>query len=183
MNNKAHDLSAYAFSKDEPLLLDANIWLYLFPAPSDPNLAPAPAYSAAFKQILTTGAKLTIDPIVISEYLSSYCRIEFRVLFQKKYGAFKPFRKSPDFATVGHNAAFFAQQILKLCSRHDYPFTKIDIAQMLLSVESGTMDANDGLLIESCRHNGWKLVTHDADCTLGGIEVLTTNPDLIAACP
>lgn len=183
MNNKAHDVSKYAFAKDEPLLLDANVWLYLFPAPSDPNLAPAPAYSAAFKQILSAGAQLAIDPIVVSEYLSGYCRIEFKVLFQKKYGTFKPFRKSPDFATVGPKAAFFAQEILKLCSRHDYPFTKVDIAQMLADIETGAMDANDRLLIESCRHNGWKLVTHDGDCTLGGIEVLTTNPALIAACP
>jgi predicted nucleic acid-binding protein len=183
MNNKAHDVSKYSFTKGEALLLDANIWLFLYQAPSDSTLAPAPAYSAAFKQILSAGAQLAIDPIVISEYLSQYCRIEFQALFQKQYGKFKTFRKSADFAKVGPKAAFFAQEILKLCSRHDYPFTKIDIARMLADVESGAMDANDRLLIESCRHNGWKLVTHDGDCTLGGIEVLTTNPALIAACP
>lgn len=183
MNNKAHDVSTYAFAKGEGLLLDANVWLYLYQAPADPNLAPAPAYSAAFKQILNASAQLAIDPIVISEYLSGYCRIVFKGLFQKTYRNFKAFRKSPDFATVGPNAVLFAQDILKLCTRHDYPFTKVDIALMLADIESGSMDANDRLLIESCRHNGWKLVTHDGDCTLGGIEVLTTNPDLIAACP
>lgn len=182
--NKAHDLSNYAFSKDEPLLLDTNVWLFLFQAPSDSNLAPAPAYSSAFKQILSARAQLAIDPIVIGEYLSQYCLIEFRALFQNKpYKNFKQFRKSPDFATVGPKAVFFAREILKLCSRHDYPFTRIDVTQMLLRVESGLTDANDSLLMESCRHHGWKLVTHDGDCTQGGIEVLTTNPNLIAACP
>jgi len=183
MNNKAHDLTNYAFSKDEPLLLDSNVWLFLYPAPSDATLGPAPTYSAAFKQILSAGAQLAIDAIVISEYLSQYCRIEFQALHQKKYGKFKSFRKCPDFANVGPKAVFFAQEILKLCSRHDYPFTKIDIAEMLKDVESGAMDANDRLLIESCRHHGWKLVTHDGDLTLGGIEILTANPALIAACP
>ena len=37
-------------------------------------------------------------------------------------------------------------------------------------------------LTETCRRNGWKLVTNDADFTTGGIEVLTTNPMLLRAC-
>jgi predicted nucleic acid-binding protein len=184
MNNKAHDLAAYNFTKGEPLLLDTNVWLFLFQAPSDSYLTPAPGYSEAFKKILSAGAQLAIDPIIIGEYLSQYCLIEFRALFQNRpYSNFKKFRRSPDFAGVGPKAVFFAKEILRLCSRHDYPFTKIDVAEMLLRVESGAMDVNDGLLVESCRHHGWKLVTHDGDCTQGGIEVLTTNCDLISSCP
>ncbi len=182
MKNKAHDLATYGFAKDEALLLDTNIWLYLYPAPSDPNTAPA-AYSAALKQMLTTGVHLVLDAITISEYLSGYWRLEYKGAYQKKYGKLKEFRKSPDFAAVGAAASFFAHQILKLCSRHDYPFASINVDQVLKDFESGAMDINDGLLVESCRHNGWKFVTHDNDCTEGGIEVLTANPKLIAACP
>ena len=40
MKNKAHDLANYAFQKDEPLLLDTNVWLYLYPAPSDRPTGP-----------------------------------------------------------------------------------------------------------------------------------------------
>lgn len=182
MKNKAYDLAAYSFSKDEPLLLDANVWLFLYSAPSDKTLAPAAGYSAAFKQMLHAGARLVLDPIVISEYLHAYCRIEFSALYQKTYGKIKAFRNSSDFATVGPKATFYAREILKLCVCHDYPFTKIDVAQMLLDVELGVMEPNDRLLVESCRHYGWKFVTHDGDCTDGGIEVLTTNPNLIVAC-
>lgn len=183
MNNKVHDLTTYTFSKDEPLLLDANVWLYLFPPPSETRTPPA-GYSAALKPMLTVGVLLALDSIVLSEYLNVYCRLEFRGAHQKKYkNDFKAFRKSSDFGTVGANASFFAQKILKLCSRCDYPFANVDIAQVLTDFESGAMDANDGLLIGSCRHHAWKLVTHDRDCTRGGIEILTTNPDLIAACP
>ncbi len=35
MKNKAYDLRSYNFVKDEALLIDTNIWLYLFPAPSE----------------------------------------------------------------------------------------------------------------------------------------------------
>jgi len=101
----------------------------------------------------------------------------------KNANDFKRFRKSTDFASVGSNASFFAKEILKLCSRYDHPFAKIDIGQVLIDFESGALDLNDGLLIESCRLNGWKFVTHDGDCTSGGIAVLTTNAKLIAACP
>jgi hypothetical protein len=184
VNNKAHDLSTYAFSKGEPLLLDANVWLFLHPAPSNPYLAPAPGYTAAFKRMLSAGAQLATDAIVISEYLSGYCRKEFQVRFQgKPYPNFKKFRKSADFAKVGPKAVILAREILKVCSWHDYPFTRIDLPEMLSWIESGSMDANDGLLVKSCHHHRWKLVTDDGDCTQGGIEVLTTNPDLLAACP
>src|SRR5215467_15977623 len=76
MKNKAHHIPTYAFVKGEPLLLDANVWLYLFQAPSDPNTAPAPDYSAAFKEMLNAGSHLVMDPIILSEYLNAYCRIE-----------------------------------------------------------------------------------------------------------
>jgi hypothetical protein len=39
------------------------------------------------------------------------------------------------------------------------------------------------MLVETCRLRGWKLLTNDADMTLGGIELLTSNPKLLAACP
>jgi predicted nucleic acid-binding protein len=184
VKNKAHDVAKYVFSKEEPLLLDANVWLYLFPAPSDKSTAPGAGYSAALKQMMAAGVHLALDAMVISEYLNRYCRIEFLALYRTKYGNdFKRFRKSPDFASVGPNASFFAKEILKLCSRYDNAFAKIDIGQVLIDFESGALDFNDGLLIESCRLNGWKFVTHDGDCTSGGIAVLTANAKLIAACP
>ena len=71
--------------------------------------------------------------------------------------------------------------MLQLAKRHDYPFAKINVNGVLADFEAGSFDFNDGLLVETCRHNGWKLVTHDADFTSGGIEVLTKNQRLIVA--
>jgi hypothetical protein len=60
MKNKARDLSTYAFSKGEALLLDANVWLYLFPAPSGQLSGFSGRYSAALKRMLVEGAQLTL---------------------------------------------------------------------------------------------------------------------------
>ncbi len=76
----------------------------------------------------------------------------------------------------------FARKIIHMCKRHDHPFSGCNVSQILDDFERGTQDLNDGLLIETCRHHGWKFVTNDGDFVTGGIEVLTTNPKLIAAC-
>ena len=186
MRNKAYDLTSYAFSKGEAFLLDTNVWLYLFPAPSDPLPGFASKYSRALKDMLSAGVHLALDALVLSEYLNRYCRIEWTALHKANHPHFKRFRQSGDFASVGQGAALLARNILKLCSRYDHPFQKLSasqVEQVLKDFESGSNDWNDGLLAETCRHHGWKLVTNDGDFTDGGIEVLTGNPKLLAACP
>ena len=183
MKNKAHNLATYAFKKDEPLLLDTNVWLYLCPAPSDAPSAHAASYSTALKSMLTAGSRLVMDALVLSEYLNRYCRIEWNALHKTVYRDFKVFRKSRAFRPVGQSAAIFARGMLKHCTRHDHPFAAADVAQILIDFEAGTNDFNDGLLAETCRHHGWKLVTNDSDFTTGGIEVLTAHPVLLKACP
>ena len=183
MKNKAHDLSAYTFQKEEPFLLDTNVWLYLFPAPSDKATGHAAGYSAATKNMLAAGCYLVMDALILSEYLNRYCRIEWSALHKRTYPDFKAFRKSASFQTVGQGAATFARSMLKLCTRHDHPFSTADVGCVLAEFEAGSSDFNDGLLAETCRHHNWKLVTNDGDFTAGGIDVLTTNPRLLAACP
>jgi predicted nucleic acid-binding protein len=182
MMNKAHDLASYAFSKEEPLLLDTNVWLYLYPAPSDRATGYAAGYSAAFKNMRAVGAHLIMDAMILSEYLNRYCRIEWNALHKRTYPDFKVFRKSVSFQSVGTGAATFARKMLTLCNRHDHPFATADVARVLTDFESGANDFNDGLLAEACRYHKWKLVTNDGDFIEGGIDVLTTNSRLLKAC-
>ena len=112
MRNKAHDLASYTFSSAETLLLDANVWLYLFPAPSDKSLQFARKYTEAFKQILAAKAPLVLDVLVLSEYANRYCRIEWEARYKATYPSFKKFRQSSDFASIGQAAAFFVREIL-----------------------------------------------------------------------
>jgi hypothetical protein len=182
MKNKAHDLATYVFSNGEPLLLDANVWLFLFPAPSGRPSGSRASYSVAFKEMLKVGVYLALDALVLSEYLNRYCRIEWKVLHKSAYPEFKRFRKSPEYISVGNGAAVFARSILKFCTKHDHPFSSTDVERVLTDFECGACDFNDGLFVETCRLNGWKFVTNDADFINGGIEVLTSNPKLLTAC-
>ena len=183
VNNKAHDLSIYPFRKSETFLIDTNVWLYLYPAPSSAKVPFAHQYSKGLKAMLSAGSRVIMDATVLSEYLNAYCRIEWNARYRSRYPRFKTFRNSADFATVGKPATIFARSVLKLCTRWNHPFTTADVARMLADFETGSNDFNDGLLIEVCRHYYCKLVTNDSDFTSGGIEVLTTNRKLLAACP
>ena len=184
MMNKAHDLSVYAFSRDESILFDANVWLYLNPAPSGKRTPfIAHQYGNGLKAMLSAGVQLVMDVMVLSEYLNAYCRIEWRARYKSRYPRFKAFRQSVDFPAVGNGAATYARAMLKQVTRYDHPFATLNVFQVLADFETGANDFNDGLLVEICRCNNWKLVTNDADFTFGGIEVLTTNRKLLAACP
>jgi predicted nucleic acid-binding protein len=182
MKNKAYNISTYAFSKGETFLFDANVWLFLFPGPSASIPSFFRKYSDAYKRILKAGASVILDAIVLSEYLNGYCRIEWKALHKDKYKNFKDFRCSADFSSVGQIAAYFAKQILSKSIVHDFPFSKLDINQIISDFEGGQSDFNDGLLSQTCRHHGWKMVTDDKDFKTGGIEVLTSNPQLLRAC-
>lgn len=181
--NKAHDVSKYAFSKGEPILIDANVWLYLQPPAAQPPPAFAKRYSSALKNILSAGATPVIESIVLSEYLNRYLRLEYDAAWRNAYPKFKDFRKSGYFAPLAQAAVADAKQILKLATPQDTRLPTTDIAAILAETEAGTLDFNDAVLVENCRLNDWKLLTNDGDMTIGGIEVLTTYKPLLAACP
>lgn len=118
MKNTVHDLADYTFRKDDVLLLDTNVWLYLNPAPSDRSpwtSSLTRQYSEAFKSMLSAGALLIMDALVLSEYLNRYCRIEWNALHKREHPCFKTFRKSSTFAEVGVAAAVLARSMLRLC--------------------------------------------------------------------
>ena len=74
-------------------------------------------------------------------------------------------------------------KITRVATVCDTPLSGIDLTALFGQIQSGTIDFNDGLLVENCRRNGWKLLTNDSDMMMGGIEVLTTNTRLLRAGP
>ena len=183
MKNKAHDASSYPFQPGEPILIDANIWLYLQPPATQPTTSRSATYSRVFANLLHARALPVVDALVLSEYLNRYIRLEYNAAWKGAYPQFKSFRKSADGALILQSAVAEIEQILNSASAHDTQLSGIDIHTVLGQVQIGTMDFNDGLLIENCRVNGWKLLTNDSDMTTGGIEVLTKNRSLLQACP
>lgn len=183
MRNKAHDLSTYSFSPNEGILVDANIWLYMFPAPANPTYPHAHLYSSGFHRMLGAGAQPYLDPMVLGEYLNRYCRIEFDAGFRSAYRNFKSFRKSTDYMPVGQAATTFAAKIVSFCQVHAIPANQLDLQSALSDFQTGATDFTDSILVDVCKKEGLKLMTNDSDFTNGGIEVLTTHPRLLSACP
>lgn len=181
--NKAHDAATYNFPAGEHILIDANIWLYLLPPAAQPAPRWAVAYSRAFSRLLQSKAQPVVDALILSEYLNRYVRLEYDGSWRTHYPKFKDFRKSADGIKVLHAAVAEIKQILKTSAPHDTPLANIDIPSVLGEVQNGTVDFNDGLLLQACRLNGWKLLTNDGDMTMGGIDLLTTNKRLLQACP
>ncbi len=181
--NKAHNAATYTFLAGEPILVDANVWLYLLPPAAQPSPWWAAAYSGAFSRLLKAKAQPIIDALILSEYLNRYVRIEYDASWKTTYPWFKDFRKSVDSVKVLRAAVAEVKQILKTSLPRDTPLANMDVPAVLDAVQNGTTDFNDGLLIQNCRLNSWKLLTHDLDMTLGGIELLTTNKKLLQACP
>jgi predicted nucleic acid-binding protein len=183
MKNKAYDLSSYSFSSDEQVLVDTNIWLYLFPAPTDPSNRFATQYSTAFSSLISAKAQPVLDPMVLSEYLNRYIRIEWEGNYKSQYPKFKDFRNSSDFLAIASAAETFAKRILSFCQIHSIPANELDLNQALSAFSAGGEDFNDALLVDICKKRNLKLMTNDGDFQDGGIEVLTTNPRLLRACP
>ncbi|OQX28998.1 MAG: twitching motility protein PilT [Spirochaeta sp. LUC14_002_19_P3] len=184
MKNKAYDLSSYSFSSNEQVLVDTNVWLYLFPAPTGSlNSGFANQYATAFSKLVSAQAQPVLDPMVLSEYLNRYIRIEWEGNYKTTYPKFKDFRTSEDFKTVASAAKTFAQKILSFCQLHSIPANELDLNQALAHFSAGGVDFNDALLVDICKKKNLKLMTNDGDFQDGGIKVLTTNPGLLKACP
>jgi hypothetical protein len=85
MRNRAYDLKTYSFSFGDKILIDANVWLYLYPPPSNSKSTFAASYSRAFATLIQNGATPFIDPMILSEYLNRYCHLEWVANFSSRY--------------------------------------------------------------------------------------------------
>ena len=182
MRNRAFDASSHSFSNTDAILVDANIWIYLYgPVPNPANWA-VRTYSNVFSRILAAGSRLFLDVLVLSEFINRFARIEMRRLHPTQNN-FKTFRNSPDFPPVARSIELQVSQILMVCQPVDHPFAEWNHADLLKDFSSGNVDWNDQLIAENCRKNGLAVLTNDSDFTHGGIPVFTANNTLLAACP
>ena len=187
--NRVHDATLYAFQTGEPIFVDANVWIYFQPPTSQPPPADVLVYGTILKNALAAKAKPLIDLMILSEYMYRCCRIEMGALRRikaggaNKYSDLHKFRKTPEFAAIANAISDNAKEILRLCELQNAEIAPHDLDNLLSEFPAGTFDFNDGVIVNSCRQKGWKLLTHDEEIVIGGIEVLTANPRLLRACP
>ena len=186
--NKVHDAALYPFQNGEPILVDANVWIYFQPPTSQPPPADVLIYGTVLKNALAAKAKPLIDLMILSEYIYRCCRIEMGALrrmnpaLPKKYSDLHKFRKTPEFPAVAATISDNAKEILRLCELQKSEIAPADVDELLTQFPAGAFDFNDGVIVNACRQRGWKLLTHDEEIDTGGIDVLTANPRLLKAC-
>lgn len=178
MTNRALAVDTYNFAPDDQLLLDTNIWLFVY-GPQRPGDAKVATYSQALANILAANSRIYIDVLIVSEFINTYARLKWNVM-GKPHGTFKNFRKSPDFKTIARDIAADVKQVLKHCSRIENGFAALDIDGLVDEYAAGDADFNDQVLAELCRSRGLTLVTDDGDFSGQGISVVTANRRLLA---
>jgi predicted nucleic acid-binding protein len=168
------------FNSDDELFIDTNVWLYLY-APQAPGDWKARVYSRALAKILSAKSRIFIDALILSEFINRYTRLAFNLT--KRTGAvieYKDYRNSAEFKPVAREIEATVRRIMKHCQPTDSGFSSCDLDGLLAEFGRGNSDFNDQVMVELCKANGWKLLTHDGDFKDCGLTVLTANKRLLA---
>lgn len=154
------------FSSKDIILLDTNIWIYLFYPLGNYGIKTSNKYSSIYKKIINSKSKVIVPATVISEIFNTCLRFEFSLLKDldsKKYKDFKKdFRGTEEYQkSVEKLSETIKNIILKNSTVVNDLFEYINIDNILVIDEE--FDFNDKLIIEICKKYGAKLLTHDKD--------------------
>jgi predicted nucleic acid-binding protein len=170
----------YEYGREDRLLFDANIWLFLYGPQYGPMDGRVKAYSAALKDILTARAQIFIDVLVLSEFINSYARYRFNTVPRATRDRdFKKFRNGPGFVKVAQEIAAGCRRILAQSTPIESGFGGVDLAALLQDYETERRDFNDQILERLCGRQDLALVTHDSDFGDRNLTLLTANKAIL----
>jgi predicted nucleic acid-binding protein len=179
MVHRAEKISTYDFKSSEALLLDANIWLFVY-APQKPTDTRVAIYSEALGKILAAKSCIYIDVLIVSEFINTYARLKWNLLPKStKPKRFKQFRRSADFEAVAQGIAADVKRVLQHCTRVESGFESLAIDTLVDEYAAGDSDFNDQVLTALCKKKGLTMVTDDVDFKGRGIPVITANKRLL----
>ena len=177
MKKKAEAVDKYQFKSSDQLLLDTNIWLFLY-GPQSPKSNPkVDIYSRAFNKILHAKSHIYIDALIVSEFINRYARIKQDLLLSKT--SFKRFRQSQEFQAVASDIVADVKRVLQHCTQVECDFEVLAMDDLLHEFKTGYFDFNDQVLTALCKRRKLMLVTDDGDFDPAEIAVLTANRALL----
>lgn len=156
------DLHTVPLNGDEHLLVDTNIWQYIFGIQASQN---DHGYSDLLGQLVTREIPLFINAQIISEYINLTTRLAFksykRANHVSRHFSYKRcYRPTPDFNT-NYDLAIESvkSEILPLVE-----FTMANNKKVFESINEYTMyDFNDEIIINDAITNRLGILTHDKD--------------------
>jgi predicted nucleic acid-binding protein len=179
MMKMIHDVRAYTFSDRDRLLIDTNIWLSVY-GPIPHKRRRAVIYSDALAVIKRVRSSISIDVIVVSEYINRYARMEFDRVKEQFDSDFKLFRASKNFEPVAKGIAISVMRILNSCARCNSGFPELNISAVLASFADGDKDFNDQIIADICKTQGLHLLTDDGDFNDPAVPIITANSQLLS---
>jgi len=178
MKSRAEDIRSYVFEPTDELLLDANIWLFVYGPGYDPDNRRVKVYSRALSKMLKAKSRIYIDVLIVSEFINRYARMKQHIL-NPGVKNFKRFRQSAAFKPIAQDVAADARRILQHCIRVESGFEALDINALIAEYGKGDSDFNDQVLADLCRSKDLMLVTDDSDFKDYGLPVVTANRHLL----
>lgn len=173
-------IDRYRFIPSDKLLLDANVWLFIYSPQYRPTDRRAKVYSTALKRVLEARSTILMDAMVLSEFVNVLTRLAYNSLpAEQRPSDFKTFRRSSSFKTTAASIADSCARILQVVTRIESGFTSCDPADLIRRYQAGRSDFNDLLLAHVCRTEALTFVTDDADFLGSKLVILTANAKLL----
>lgn len=155
-------------SPTDSFFFDTNVWMFIFAPLANARKSKQKDYSAFLKKIMSRGATIWINSLVVAEYVNAVLRLEFKQWKrQKQYNNadFKhDFRPTSEYKSALEAVKLQVADIMSVATKRPDDFHKADIEQILSSMES-MLDYGDSVLVDSCVKNKMILVTDDSDIT------------------
>lgn len=175
-----YSIENYTFTSKDRLFFDANIWIYLY-FPSTSNDWKVRVYSYAYERIRKAQGRIYLDVLVLSEFINRVARIHYELVKDEmKFKNFKEYRRHSLYKETAEEISASVRGILKECNRLDSLFSTVDLIQIITEFETTASDFNDLMILEICRANELKLITHDADFHNRDVPILTANRRLLS---
>jgi predicted nucleic acid-binding protein len=172
-----HSIEDYNFPAGQGYFFDTNIWLYIYGPISWPDER-SDVYSRALKEIRNSKGTIYINCMIISEFINSFSRIEFKQ--QSEFIRFKDFRGSLKYRVIAQEIAYNVKKIFRNTLACDPELQIINFPEVMDMFEQGKYDFNDLLFAQICRAKNLVFVTHDKDFSELGVEILTANKKLLS---
>lgn len=170
MTSKIDDIIV---SPNDSYFFDTNVWIFIFAPVAQVKYDKQKKYSNLLRQIKDRNALIWINSLVISEYINSVLRLEFKMWKERTGNGTadykRDFRCTQDYLSALIDVKQQVNDILSCTERRADDFNNIKVKEIIDSLDS-SIDFGDAMIVDMCRrenskYNNIKLVTDDKDIT------------------
>lgn len=167
------------------ILLDTNIWIYLFCPLSHPKEFIVKKYSLAFKRLIQSNNKLYIDVMILSEFINRYLRLAYHVYKENNnldsdFEFKKAYKQTDDFKeTIQLIVSTIKNKILPKVSVANFNYENNNIEELIDNLKDKMTDFNDLHFEKLCKTKGFILLTDDSDYSESSLDIISGNPKIL----